>query len=407
MNEKQFLKTLIETIKYDEDIQGKVMVAAFDTNTIIKKIKFDNQSILIVGDRHDVIEYAINSNIKLILVTGGHKIKQELLVEAKNNHVNIISIKANTLEVARRFSLCNKVSTIMNNDKVLCINENEYLSEFIKVANKTRYSYYPVLDNYDRCLGILRYSDVNYDNKKQVILVDHNGFDQSANGLEEAEIVEIIDHHNISSSLSTGGAINVLTKPYGSTNTIIYYLYKENNIEIPKTIAGLLLSGILSDTLILTSPTTTEKDKEAASSLASVAGVDYEKYGFDMLKASTSIEGKTIDDVLTTDFKVYPAGSHKYCLSQFFTVGVDEIMSRKDELITRLNDLSKEAGYVFTVFLATDILTNGSYIFYSDNAEDTLKKVFNKEDITQGVFIPGLVSRKKQLVPFVQAELTD
>ncbi len=396
-----------EVLKYDEDIQGKVMVAAFDTNTIIKKIKFDNQSILIVGDRHDVIEYAINSNIKLILVTGGHKIKQELLVEAKNNHVNIISIKANTLEVARRFSLCNKVSTIMNNDKVLCINENEYLSEFIKVANKTRYSYYPVLDNYDRCLGILRYSDVNYDNKKQVILVDHNGFDQSANGLEEAEIVEIIDHHNISSSLSTGGAINVLTKPYGSTNTIIYYLYKENNIEIPKTIAGLLLSGILSDTLILTSPTTTEKDKEAASSLASVAGVDYEKYGFDMLKASTSIEGKTIDDVLTTDFKVYPAGSHKYCLSQFFTVGVDEIMSRKDELITRLNDLSKEAGYVFTVFLATDILTNGSYIFYSDNAEDTLKKVFNKEDITQGVFIPGLVSRKKQLVPFVQAELTD
>jgi manganese-dependent inorganic pyrophosphatase len=396
-----------QILKYNDEIKGKVLVAAFNSDTIIKKIPLDQSSVLIVGDRHDIIEYAINQKAGLLIITGGHKVKQELLTQAKENNVGIISIKSNTLEVARRFNLCNKVSTIMNNDKVLCINENEYLSEFIKVANKTRYSYYPVLDNKDRCLGILRYSDVTYDNKKQVILVDHNGFDQSALGLDEAEILEIIDHHNISSSIATGAAIDFLTKPYGSTNTIIYYLYKENNIEIPKNIAGLMLSGILSDTLILTSPTTTDKDKEAVINLASVAQVDYEKYGFNMLKASTSIEGKSIDDLLTTDFKVYPAGNLKYCLSQFFTVGVDEIMTRKEALIDRLNNISKEAGYEFDIFLATDILTNGSYVFYSEKAENTLKKVFNKETIEQGILIPGLVSRKKQLVPFIQAELTD
>ena len=394
-------------LKFNTEIKGKVFVAAFNSDTIIKKFKFDNSNILIVGDRHDVIEYAINQKVQLLIITGGHKVKQELIELAKSNNVSIINVKPKTLEIAKRFSLCNKVSTIMNNEKVLCINENEYLSEFIKVANKTRYSYYPVLDNYDKCLGILRYSDVGYDNKKQVILVDHNGFDQSANGLDEAEILEIIDHHNISSSIATGSAINFLTKPYGSTNTIIYSLYREHNIEIPKNIAGLMLSGILSDTLILTSPTTTEKDKEAVEALSKIANLVPEKYGFDMLKASTSIEGKSIDEVLTTDFKVYPAGELKYCLSQFFTVGIEEIEKRKDELIDRLNNIAKESGFKFEVFLATDILTNGSYVFYSNEAEETLKKVFNREDIEQGIFIAGLVSRKKQLVPFIQAELSD
>lgn len=394
-------------LKYNDNIKGKVLVAAYDSNTFIKKIDIDTSSILIVGDRHDIIKYAINQNISLIVVTGGYKIKANLLDLAASKNINIISVKAQTLEIAKRFSLCNKVSTAMNNEKVLCINENEYLSEFIKVANKTRYSYYPVLDNYDRCLGILRYSDVGYDNKKKVILVDHNGFDQSINGLEEAEIVEIIDHHNISSSVATGATINFLTKPYGSTNTIIYYLYKENNVLIPKTIAGLMISGILSDTLILSSPTTTDQDREAVRELASIAEIEPEKYGFNMLKASTSIKGKTIDDILTIDFKIYPAEELKYSLSQFFTVGIEEILSRKIELIDRLNNISKEGNYVLTMFLATDILKNGSYIFYSDNAENTIKKIFNKEELEQGMFIPNLVSRKKQLVPFIQAELTN
>jgi manganese-dependent inorganic pyrophosphatase len=126
-----------------------------------------------------------------------------------------------------------------------------------------------------------------------------------------------------------------------------------------------------------------------------------------MLKASTSIKGKTTDEVLTTDFKIYPAGELKYCLRQFFTVGIDEIMLRKDELVERLNTISKEAGYEFDIFLATDILTNGSYVFYNEKAENTLKRVFDKEEIEQGILIPGLVSRKKQLVPFIQDELSN
>ena len=157
------------------------------------------------------------------------------------------------------------------------------------MANKTRYSYYPTLNEHDECVGILRASDVTYDKRKKVILVDHNSYEQSAIGIEETEILEIIDHHNIG-SIGTNMPINFRNMPVGSTNTIIYLMYKENKVKIPKDMAGLMLSGILSDTLILNSPTTTRIDKDAVNNLAKIAGVDYKKYGFDAKSLEEKIE---------------------------------------------------------------------------------------------------------------------
>ena len=180
-----------EVLRFDDEIIGNLRVAAYKSSTIMESVKLDDKDILILGDRHSVIEYAVNSGVKLIVITGGGEVKEEHLAIARKNKVNVIYTTFTTLETTKIFSLCNNVTTILNTDKVLCVNENDDINEFIKLANKTRYSYYPVLNKNDKCMGILRFSDVGLSNKKKVILVDHNSYEQSAIGLEDANILEI------------------------------------------------------------------------------------------------------------------------------------------------------------------------------------------------------------------------
>ena len=233
-----------EILRFDDDIEGELLVASYKSTTFMEEITLNKNNILIVGDRHSIIEYAVNSGVKLIVVIGNGKMKEEHLKIAKKNKVNIIYTSYNTLETTKIFNLCNNVTSILNTEKILCVNENDDVNDFIKLANKTRYSYYPVLNKRGKCNGIIRFSDVGFRNKKNVILVDHNSYEQSAIGLEEANILEIIDHHNIG-TVGTNMPISFRNMPVGSTNTIIYKLYKENRIAIPKSMAGLMLSGIL------------------------------------------------------------------------------------------------------------------------------------------------------------------
>lgn len=391
-------------LKFDDVIEGKLMVAGFRSTTFIDLVELGRDDVLIVGDRHSIIEYAIDSCVRLIVITGNHQIKKEHLLKAKKNKVNIISTGLDTLPTAKIFNLSNKVSTIIKDKDVLSINENEDLSEFIKIANRTRYSYYPVLGRDDKCLGILRFSDVGYDHKKNVILVDHNSYEQSAIGLEEANILEIIDHHNIG-TIGTNMPISFRNMPVGSTNTIIFKLFKENGINIPKEIAGLMLSGILSDTLILTSPTTTDIDKEVVNKLTRLAGVDYEKYGFDMIKAGTSLKGKTLEEILYTDFKTYSVDDKKIGLGQIMTTNIDEVRDKLDDYINLLNRECVNKEYYFVCLSVTDILKNGTYVIYSDNAKDVLERAFKIKNIEQLVYLDGIVSRKKQILPAIMNEM--
>ena len=201
--------------------------------------------------------------------------------------------------------------------------------------------------------------------------------------------------------------INFRNMPVGSTNTIIFILYKENNIKIPSNIAGLMLSGILSDTLILTSPTTTELDKEAVEKLAKLAGVDYQEYGLNMLKAGSSLKGKTKEEVLYTDYKNYPVGDQKIGLGQLSTTNPDEILEEKEEYIELLNNVSEGNDYYFVALFITDIIHKGSYVLYSKRAEDILRKVYKNEKLTQGTFLEGVVSRKKQILPGIMLEMEE
>lgn len=393
-----------ELLRFDEDIKGKLTVASYRSTTIISSVPLDMNSILMVGDRHSVIEYAITSGVKLLIVTGGHQIKKEHLKLAQEKKVNIIVTPYSTLIAARRINLANSVSTINYVKDVLCISEYENVSDFMKIANKTRFSYYPVIDENEKCRGILRMSDVSYDKCKNVILVDHNSYEQSAIGLEETNIVEIVDHHNIG-SIGTNMPINFRNMPVGSTNTILYIMYHENNIDIPKKIAGLMLSGILSDTLILNSPTTTDIDRKAVQELADIAGVDYQVYGLEMLKAGSSLKGKTKEEVLYTDYKNYPVGNYHIGLGQISTTNPDEILEEKEEYVDLLNQVADGEDYYFVALFVTDIIKKGSYVLYSKRAEDILKNVYKREDLTQGTFLEGVVSRKKQILPGIMLEM--
>lgn len=393
-----------EVLRFEDNIEGNLLVASYKSTTIKESITFNNSHILMVGDRHSIIEYAIECGVKLLIITGPNTIKEEHLELARKNKVNIINTKYNTIMAARRINLANNISTLSYNKNILCINEHENVSDFMSIANKTRYSYYPVINENDECVGILRLSDVDYNNRQKVILVDHNNYEQSAIGLDEAEILEIVDHHNIG-SIGTNMPINFRNMPVGSTNTILYILYRENNVKIPKDIAGLMLSGILSDTLILSSPTTTDLDKEAVDALSKIAGVDYKEYGLDMLKAGSSLKGKTREEVLYTDYKNYPVGDKKIGLGQLSTTNPDEILEVIDEYVELVNEVADANDYYLVCLFVTDIINKGSYVIYSRRAEDILRRVYKNEELTQGTFLEGVVSRKKQILPGIMLEM--
>ena len=227
---------------------------------------------------------------------------------------------------------------------------------------------------------------------QDVALVDHNEVAQTADDIAEANLVEVIDHHKIG-CLSTDLPISVRIMPVGCTCTIIYNLFKENNVEIPYEIAGLLLSAILSDTLLFKSPTTTEMDKLACEELSKIANVDMESYAMEMFKAGTSLDEYSIEEIVNMDFKEFDMSGKRVGIGQVFTLDIDSIFAKKDEFLSHINS----TDYDMLVLAITDIIKEGSYLIYK--AEDKIIAEAFSVDASQGVFAEGVVSRKKQLVP--------
>jgi len=283
-------------------------------------------------------------------------------------------------------------------EEIIYVNENDSLYDVLEMANKKQFSNYPIVNNDGKCLGIFRLSTAENNKPKKVILVDHNEKEQSVIGLDEAEIVEIVDHHKIG-NIGTSMPINFRNMTVGCTETILYLIYKESNVEIPKYIAGLMLSGIISDTLLLTSPTTTDLDKKALEALAKIAEVDYREYGMEMFKAGSSLEGKTIGEIIHGDFKNFTIDNQKLGIGQVSTMSTDELMSKKEEIIAELNNMHRNEDYKATALFITDILKNGSYILFNEDSKDVFAGAFGVEDIEEAYFFEGMVSRKKQIVP--------
>lgn len=411
---KDILKTNMQNInnvlngeiilQYNNNIEGKIMAATYQSKTIIEDLTLTNNDILIVGDRYKVIEHAINSKVKLIIITNNCPIDNELLELAKLNKVNIIKTSLDTYHTSNSLILSNFISTILDEESnPMCILNTDYRTDFLDLSEKVGFTNYPIVNKSNKCLGLLKISDINNFDKLHVILVDHNGFSQSVDGIEEAIIDEIIDHHNLL-NVGTNVPINFRSMPVGSTCTIIYQMFLENHIDIPEYIAGVMLSAILSDTLLLKSVTTTDIDRTSVENLAKIAKVDYKIYGHDMVKNGFSIKGKKAEDLLEEDIKTFRSDNKMVGISQIFTMDYDDISSNVEDFIDKIDDLAS-GKFDIVISLITDIEKNGSYVFYDRNSENLIKNVFDNEEFYQGYFVKELLSRKKQLVPKVLEEL--
>ena len=387
-------------LKFDEEITGNVMVASFRSTSFINNIELDNNSILIVGDRHSIIEYAVEAGVKMLIVTGSNDIKPEHVEIARKNHVNIIKTFLRTFNVVKVVGMCNYAETLMCENNIVYVQEKDYIHDFSEMTNKLRYKVFPVLDQNKTCLGVIQLADLVNKHRKKVILVDHNEREQSVDGLEEAEIIEIVDHHKIG-TIGTSQPINFRNMTVGCTCSIIYLLFKENKVEIPKDIAGLMLSAIISDTLLFRSPTATELDKEIAFNLSQIAEVDIDKYGLEMLKGGSSLKGKTVEDFLFTDLKTYAFEHTKCGVAQINTLNIEEIDVKKEKLCKLIEDTTKKENYHTILLLATDVIEGGSYIYYNKSSEELIANAFKLKDIHQGYFLPKVVSRKKQVMPAI------
>jgi len=232
----------------------------------------------------------------------------------------------------------------------------------------------------------------------EVILVDHNERQQSADGIEEVKVTEVIDHHRIA-NFETSDPLYYRAEPVGCTATILNKIFKENNVEVPSNIAGLMLSAIVSDTLLFKSPTCTDQDVQAGKELAEIAGVNLEEYGLAMLKAGADLSDKSLEDLLSLDAKEFTFGEVKSVVAQVNAVDVNDVLNRKDELVSLLNKNVEENGLNLFFFVVTDILNNDSTAVVVGSAAEAAAGSFGKELANDLVELPGVVSRKKQIVP--------
>ena len=397
------LDNIIETldakviVKCDDLISGDILIAGLQSKTIESSFRLSERDILIVGDRYKVLNFAIDSKVKLIILPLNVNVDKKIIKKAEKNNVNIIASEFDSFQIANKILLSNFIKSINLNKSPVVVNNEDYYTDFKNMAHRVNHSNYPVINNKGECLGLIKLTGPNDYEKQKVILVDHNNFAQSVDGLDEANILEIIDHHNLG-AINTTLPINFRSKPVGCTSTMIYEMYKEEHITIPKNMAGLMLSAILSDTLLLTSPTTTEDDRFAAVKLASIAKVDIDSYGVEMLKAASSIEGKSVEELIKTDFKSYVVGDKLLGISQIMTMDIETIEANMDEYIQKLNEMVELNYSIVTIFI-TDIIKNGSYVLYNEKASEIIKDAFGLKSIHQCMFLPKIVSRKKQIQP--------
>ena len=381
--------------KTKDHFDGKISVMAYYYKSISGVLGGDD--IIIVGDRYDVIEEVLGARVQLIIITGGKPIPEKYIQLAETKGVTMLSVPWDTYYTAKIINQCNNVSTIMRKKKIIRFHEDDYLEEIKEEIINTHFRNYPIIDDYGRFLGFINKKHILSPERKQAILVDHNEYSQSVEGLEEAEILEIVDHHKLG-DISTSMPINFRNLAVGSTCTIVYWMFREEDIHIEYKIAGILMAGILSDTLFFRSPTTTPMDRRAVEELNKILNLDIQSFAMDMFKTGTSLEGQGIEEIFYSDFKEFNLENHKTGVSQVFTLDIEDVFNRKESFMEFIKSIHKNNNYDITLLLITDILKKGSYILFESKNTNLISSAFNVRG-EQGIFADGIVSRKKQVIP--------
>ena len=385
-------------------IKGEIHIAAMTGEEASKRVH-ENDVVIVGGDRDEAIERLMNKKISLVILTGSLTISKELLQQCMDAHISVISTPFNTFMASQQIIQAVPVEYVMQKGGLTTFSTDDTVDYVKEVMSETRYPSYPVIDFMGRVVGsISRYQVLN-GMKKKVIQVDHNERSQAIDGIEEAEILEIIDHHRVA-DIQTIGPVLFRAEPVGCTATIVAKCYKEAGIDIPQDMAGLMLGAIISDTLLFKSPTCTPTDTKMAKELAKIAGVDIQEFGMSMFKAGTSLVGKTVEEIFNQDYKKFTFGDLSAGVAQVNTMDIEGFAPYKKDMLDYMDQVAKDNHMEFTMLLLTDVINATSEVLVAGPRKDYVETAFHVELVDQQASLPGVISRKKQVVPVITEVLT-
>ncbi len=379
--------------------RGKVVIAAASPEMMENVI--EEGDVVILGNRYETQLCAIELGASCIIVCDGAEVARTIQGQAKEHNTQVIRTPHDTFVVARLINQSMPIEHIMKKDNLVTFYMDDFIEDIQEVMAQQRHRYFPVLDKNEHYIGMISRRNFLGAHKKQMILVDHNEKNQAVNGADAAEILEIIDHHRLR-TIETAGPVFFRNQPLGSTCTIIYLMYKEYGVEIDKTIAGLLLAAILSDTLMFRSPTCTNVDRNAGEELARIAEVDYEEFAKEMFHAGSNLGSKTADEILHQDFKKFTVDDMTIGIGQINSMSADELVEIKNKIMPELKEIAEKDNLDMVFFMLTNIIEESSEIIFAGNkALHTLNSAFGLNAEGESVILSGVVSRKKQLLPAI------
>ena len=390
-------------------LEGKVLnLAGENTDTISGEVTialpqerenllFNKQeSVVLCGHQPDMIRRALEMNVNCVVVCQA-EIPEEL--REMETTTCIISTPFDAYRAARLIFRSTPIGRICRTSDLVCFHLEDRLDEVKELVLKHREHCYPILDTEEKVVGVLTRYHLLRPRRKRVVLVDHNEAAQSVPGLEEAEIMEIIDHHRLA-DIQTTNPIYVTNEPVGSTNTIIAGMFQDRGLMPSANMAGMMAAAILSDTVMFKSPTCTARDVRTAERMARIANISLEELGKEIFSASTG--NRTTEDLLFSDFKEFHIAGHDLAIAQVTCVDSPMMLERKDEFLDLMKKTKDEKGYSIIILMLTDVLKEGSQIIYLGE-DDTIRQAFNANPKDNTAFLPKVMSRKKQIIPMLSA----
>ena len=404
-------RNLIETLEGemivgdpDEIIQsGKCLIAAANPDLMENYIEKDD--IVILGNRYESQLCAIEMGAKCIIVCDGSLVSFTIKKLAESKGCFIIKTPYDTYTATRLVNQSMPIRYFMKQKALITFQRNDYVDDIRETMAKKRYRDFPIMDLNGSYYGMISRRSLLGARKKRLVLVDHNEVTQAVDGLDEAEVLEVIDHHRIG-SLETMNPVYFRNQPLGCTATIIYQMYREQELEISREIAGLLCSAILSDTLIFRSPTCTETDKKAAYALAQIAGIEPESYAAEMFAAGSNLSAKTPEEIFYQDFKKFVVNDVSFGVGQINSMTQKDLEDVRERMIPYMEKALTAHSIPMLFFMLTDILQGTTELLCAGNgAKELALEAFHLKDDTDQIILENTVSRKKQLIPALTVTL--
>ncbi len=356
----------------------------------------DPDSIVICGDQPEMIRRALEMNVNCLVVCQA-ELSEEL--RAFPTKTCIIATPYDAYRTVRLIFQSAPIGRICRTSDIVCFHLDDRVDEVRERVLQFRHPCYPILDENEKVVGVLTRYHLLRPRRKRVVLVDHNEIAQSVPGLDEADILEIIDHHRLA-DIQTGNPIYVRNEPVGSTNTIIASMFQDRGLVPSAKMAGMMAAAILSDTVMFKSPTCTERDRRAAERMARIANVSLDELGREIFSASA--EGKSAKDLLLSDYKEFHIAGHDLAVAQITCVDSPSMLERKDEFLGLMRTIAEEKDFSMVILMLTDVLLEGTQLIYVGN-DETIQQAFNVQPKDNTVFLPKVMSRKKQVIPMLSA----